>query len=667
MKARAFSYSALLFFVSAFSTPLIAQFQQPTADELKMTADPKAPNSDAVYLNIEEIANDPLHFQSFYARVKVLKEKGKELATVEVPYLRGNFKVSDIKARTIHADGTIIPLAGKPEDLLISKNGDREFGRMVFTLSSVEVGSILEYRYELRYDDNHFSSPFWEIQRPYFIHSAHYQFTPFKAFMPNSSVATSAYLTDAKGDSVNSLIWWANLPKDASIKTDIGGHFNLNVADIPPIPDEEWMPPIQSLLYKVFFYYKSASTAQEFWTKQAKVWSSSVDHFAEQSKTIQEAVAGLVAPGDSDLVKAQKLYKAVEALDNTDYSRKKSQSELKQMKLKDAKHAEDTWKQKSGDSEDIAQLYLALARAAGLKAYAMKVVARNRGVFDVTYMDLDQLDDTLVLLAIDGKGVLVDPGEKMAPFETLNWRHSSAGGLRQSADGAGYAITPIQPYTANTTTRVGHINVDDHGGITGNLQIIMSGQEALRWRQSALRNDETEVKKQFDHELETQVPDGVEAHVDHFLSLDDPDTNLMAMVKIKGTLGTATSRRLLLPGFFFEARGHTPFVSQEKRLESVDMQYGDKVSEQITYQLPDGVVVEGAPADANIPWAGHAVYVAKTVSTPGQVVTARTLVRAFTLAKPEEYQELRGFYQKIAAADQQQLVLSASMPAVKGN
>jgi hypothetical protein len=666
MRARIFFYSALLFLVSTLSTQVMAQFQQPTAEELKMTADPKAPGAAAVYLNIEEIANDPLHYQSFYARIKLLTEKGKNLATVEVPYLRGNFKISDIKARTIHADGTVIPLAGKPEDLLISKNGDKQIGRMVFTLPSVEVGSILEYRYELRYDDNHYSSPLWEIQRDYFVHTAHYQFTPFKSFMPGNQQSTSMFLTDAKGNAVTSLIWWAKLPDGVTIKTDAGGHFNVDVTDIPPKPDEEWMPPIHSFLYRVFFYYKSASSAKDFWVSEAKDWSKDVDHFAEQSKTIHEAVSGLIAPGDTELVKAQKIYTAVEALDNTDYSRKKGESELKQLKLKEARHAEDTWKQKSGDSEDIAQLYLAMVRAAGLTAYAVKVVSRDRGVFDVSYMNLDQLDDMVILLGIDGKGILVDPGEKMCPFETVNWRHSGAAGLRQTSEGPGAVTTPSQAYNTNSTLRTADITLDPHGGITGTFRISMSGQEALRWRQAALRNDDTEVKKQFDQELERLVPDGVEAHVDHFLSLDDPSTDLMAIVNAQGTLGTATSKRLLLPGFFFEARGHTPFVSQEKRLEAVDMRYGDRVTEQITYHLPTGMTVEGAPPDVSIPWTAHAAYVTKTVQTPGQVVVARTLARAFIQAKPEEYQDLRGFYQKIAAADQQQLVLAVS-PAAKGN
>ena len=50
-----------------------------------------------------------------------------------------------------------------------------------------------------------------------------------------------------------------------------------------PIPDEEWMPPISSLLYKVRFYYKAASSATEFWEKAAKRWSKQVDKFAEPS------------------------------------------------------------------------------------------------------------------------------------------------------------------------------------------------------------------------------------------------------------------------------------------------------------------------------------------------------------------------------------------------
>jgi transglutaminase-like putative cysteine protease len=635
------------------------QFKQPTPEELKMTADPKAPGADAVYLNVEEISNDPLHYQTLYARIKVLTEKGKDLATVEVPYLRGGFKVTDVKGRTIHADGQIIPLVGKPDDLLVQKKGDREIGRKVFNLPSVEVGSILEYRYQIDHGD-YYSSPEWEVQKKYFVHSAHYQFTPFKSFMPGAHEATSMYLVDSRGRTVNSLIWWAKLPEGVTIVSNAGGYYSADVTDVPPTPDEEYMPPIDSFLYKVFFYYKSAGNAGEFWTSEAKEWSKDVDKFVEQSKTIREAVAGLIAPTDKEEEKARKLYAAVQALDNTDYSRKKGESELKQLKQKEAKHAEDTWKLKGGDSEDIAMLYLAMARSAGLTAYAIKVVSRSRGVFDVSYMSLSQLNDTLVLLSIDGKPVLVDPGEKMCSFGTVNWRHSGAGGLRQSGEGPGYAVTPLQAYAGNTMRRDADIMLDAHGQVSGSIRITTTGQESLKWRQRALEIDEAELKKEYDKSLEAIIPDGVEAHLDHFLGLDNPDTLLMEVINVKGTLGTSTSKRLLLPATFFESRQRMSFVSAEKRLESVDMLYADRIDEDVTYHLPEGVAVEGAPKDTQVPWQGHAIYGLKTTTQPGVVTVNRQFVRAFTLAKPDEYQDLRGFYQKVTAADQQQLVLTTS-------
>jgi hypothetical protein len=667
MQTNALMRLALLLLVLAASTTLRAQFQQPTPEELQMTSDPKAPDAAAVYLYREEVTDDPLHYHSLYVRIKILQEKGKELATVDLPYLYGNIKVTDIKARTIHADGTVIPLQGKPEDLLISKDKDKQFGQKVFNLPSVEVGSILEYRYQLRYDDNHFSSPYWEIQQPYFVHKAHYGFTPFKAFQHGTQNVTSSYLTDEHGNAVNSLIWWPQLPPGAEIKTDPYGRFTLDLTDIPPIPNEEWMPPIGSLLYHVLFYYKSAFNSQDFWISEAKRWSKDVDHFAEPSRPIRDAVATLVAPTDSELEKAKKLYIAVQALDNTDFSRKKGQAELKQLGLHIAKRAEDTWAQKSGSKEDIALLYLAMLRAAGLKAYDIKVVNRDRGIFAPGYLEFSQLDDDLIILSAGGKDIALDPGEKMCPFQTVHWRHSGATGVSQGATGTpAVGTSPSQPYTANTLTRIGDLTLDDQGAMTGQIRFVMSGQEALRWRQAALENDLDEVNKRFDRWIAGMFPDGTQAHIDHFLAIDTPDSNLIAIVKTTGSLGTATSKRLLLPGFFFESRGGHPFVDQAQRLEPVDMHYAEQVTDQITLHLPPGLAVEGAPQDAKIPWENHAVLITKSASSPGQIVIARQLSRAFALLKADEYQNLRDFYKKVAAADQQQLVLTATT-ASKGN
>src|ERR1700753_4020464 len=102
----------------------------------------------------------------------------------------------------------------------------------------------------------------------------------------------------------------------------------------------------------------------------------------------------------------------------------------------------------------------------------------------------------------------------MFPFHAVHWRHSGASGVRQNADGRASGSTPLEPYTANTLTRVGDVELGEHGQATGTFHFNMSGQDALNWRQIALENDPDEVKKQFDNWLSSIAPDGIHAQLD---------------------------------------------------------------------------------------------------------------------------------------------------------
>jgi Domain of Unknown Function with PDB structure (DUF3857)/Transglutaminase-like superfamily len=642
MRTRGLLRFSLLLLAIALPVVLRAQFQDPTPDELKMTADPKAPGAAAVYLNVTEITNRDLNFESYYARIKVLTEKGKELATVELPYQKHVYGIADVRARTIQPDGTVVPLVGKPADLVKAKGKGYQEDRKVFNLPSVQVGSILEYYFQLRYSSEYVPNPYWEIQYPYLVRKAHYECI-----------------------GCNGLSTWTALPMGVALGHDRLGHPTLDLENVPPAPDEEWMPPIWEILYKAVFYMRYSSTPEEFWKNEGNGWSGGVDAFVQPSKSFQAVVNGLIAPSDSGMEKAKKLYSAVQSLDNTDFSREKSEAERKKLKLKEVNRAEDVWTQKSGTRTEIALLYLSMLRAAGLTAYAMKVVDRSQRIFIPTYLDWDQFDATVVILSLDGKDLALDPGEKMCPFLTLHWSHSKTGGVRQGAKGSSIATTPQQAYGANTTNRIADVTLDDQGAITANLRFVMAGQEALYWRQKALENDEAEAKKQFDDWIAKMVPDGVEAHIDHFEKLDDPDANLVAVIQAHGTVGAATSKRLLVPGLFFETRASHPFVGQDQRITPVDMHYGDMINDEVTYRLPQDVTVESAPQASKIPWEGHAVLVVKLKTDTGQITITRTLARAFTFAGRDEYQTLHDFYQKVATADQQQIVL-ARAPAAKG-
>ncbi len=643
MQTRNTVYRMLFLGLLAFPVLLPAQFQAPTPEELKMTADPRAPGAAAVYLNVTEITNQEVGFQSYYARIKILAEKGLETATVELPYQKRLYEVSDIQGRTIQPDGTIVSLKGKPADLLREKSRDYQLGKKVFTLPQVQVGSIIEYYYQLRFDGAYVFHVKWDMQHSYPVRRAHYV------------CVGCGYFSN-----------WGFLPPGVSVFKDKNQNLAVNLEDVPPAPDYEWMPPVSSLVYKSRIYFTEANSETQFWADEGKSWSKAVNQFVEPSKAFRETVNGLLAPGDSDLDKAKKLYKSVQSLDNTDFSREKGESERKQLKLKEIKRAEDAWTQKSGNRPEIALLYLSMVRAAGLTAYAMHVVNRDQGVFYPKYLDSDQFDDTIVILAVDGKEIVLDPGEKMCPFQALHWKHSYATGLRQGAAGIGLATSLQQAYSGNTVRRVADLTLDTKGAVEGNIRFFMTGQEALYWRQIALENDESEVKKQFDLWIEKMVPEGVQAHIDRFAALDDPDAPLVATVKVEGAAGTATSKRLIVPGLFFQTRDSHPFVDQEKRTVPVDMHFGEQLSDEVVYHLNAGLTLENLPQATKVPWEGHAVLLTKFVAAPDRVTVTRTLARSFTFANLDEYPNLRGFYQKVAAADQQQLVLTISQ-AAKGN
>jgi len=613
-----------------------------------MTSEPKAPGVAAVYLDIEE--NDGLEagVESFHTRIKVLMEKGKELATVQIPYWKDCEQVALVKGRTIHPDGTIVQLAVKPKDLLVVKSTDEQFGRKVFTLPGVDVGSILEYEYQLQsLPCRFYQPPSWDVQKPYFIRREHNAY---------AAPEGPTDIVDEHGEPVVNVLSWSILPKGTSLKMNAAGHFVLDMSDVPPIPNEEWMPPAQSLAYRVKFLPQRANSGQDFWVRQARLWSQDLDDFIAPTRTIRSAVANLVAPGDGDMEKARKIYAAVQALDNTDFSRQKTSSERRKLKLKDEQSAEDVWTQKSGSSDEIAMLYLSMLRAAGLTTYAMRVVNREQNVFDPTDFDMDQFNDLLVILSVAGKETYLDPGQKMCPFGMLSWKHAGAGGIRESADGHELGPTPSTVYTENSTLRVGDLNVGVQGAVTGDLRFVMKGQEALRWRQAALQIGDSELKKQFDEELQSIMPSGVDAHVNHFVGLNDPNSFLIAMIDVKGKLGSTTAKRLVLPAFFLATRDTLPFVHEAKRQTAVDMRFSEVVNDQLTYHLPPELTLDGKPADSRRLWKDHSLYTAKIQSEPDQITAVRSIARAFTIAKPEEYEDLRSFYEGAAQADQEQLV-----------
>jgi Domain of Unknown Function with PDB structure (DUF3857)/Transglutaminase-like superfamily len=639
---------SILVLLLVVCTPFLAyaEWQQPTPEELKMSSDLAAPDADAVYLSFEETTDDNLHTKTVNVRLKILTDKGKKYADIEVPYEGRIYSVGDVQGRTIHSDGTVVPFTGKPFDRLIEKTSEYKYLSKVFSMPDVQAGSIVEYRYSLRYQDEWVVGGSWYVQQDLYVHRAHFTFVPFK----------NLDRVDTKGGFAG-VQYVHVLPKGVDVKQDITGRFSLDATEIPAAPSEEYLPPIRSFTYRVLFYYTGYHSTDDFWKGEGHEWSKRMDKFASPSGKLGDTARELVSGVNTPEQKLGKLYDAVMKIENTDFSRERTAEENKAQGVKRVENADDVFDLKRGDSDQVALLFVALARAVGFKAYAMQVTNRDRNIFEKYYLNLKQLDDVIAIVEVNGKELYFDPGQRYCPYGALHWKHAMTAGLRQTQNGTVIATTPDLSYKDTQIQRSAYLTVDSMGKVTGSIRILMSGSTALRWRQRALETDSTEVNREFENDLQQSVPAGVLVKVRKISGLDDYQLFLMATLDVSGSMGTATAKRVFLPCFFFEA-SEKPLFPHAKRENPVDLHYPYVAKDEVTIILPPNEKVEESPQSKELPLPNFALYSTSVKLDGNKLSLQRTMVLANTLYYAKEYPALKGFLDQVNAEDQERAILS---------
>ena len=336
-------------------------FQQPSADELKMTSEPKAPGAPAIILFRQVDRDDRGHtaHEDVYFRIKILTEEGRKYADIEIPFWKEQGSIVNIHARTIEPDGTIVNFSGKAFDKSIVKARGVKYLAKTFTLPDVQVGSILEYYYTTDLSENFLFDSRWILSDELFTKNAKFSLQPY----------TSDYAP------WNVRWTWNRLPPGTAQPAEAPNHvINLEASNIPAFQTEDYMPPENEMKSRVDFIYSQDSFEKEpdkYWKKVGKKRNDQLESFIGKRKAMDQAVSEIVAPGDSPEVKLQKIYARVQQIRNTSYEVQKSEQEQKRDKEKNPENVEAIWKKQYGNGEELTWLFLALARSAGFEASGM--------------------------------------------------------------------------------------------------------------------------------------------------------------------------------------------------------------------------------------------------------------------------------------------------------
>ena len=634
------------------------------SEDLKMTDLPQQKGAPAVVLLREEVANDPQNYHSVYMRVKILTEAGRRYADVEIPYSRRRFKIDGVSGRTVHADGSIVTFDGKVFDKMVVKE-NRGRGESIrvhvksFTLPDVQVGSILDFRYFLRYDDHVFYSPEWIVQTDLFQKSASFKFIPYSGdlIMAHDRVgrgtAWSSYLPTAGAKPQ-----WHNLMTTSISTSRTANQFiDLALADVPPLIDEPFMPPAKTLRYRVQFYYTIDRTSEAFWKEEGKFWSKDVEKFLGRKDGIGEAVAKTVLASDSPEQKVRKIYAYVSGLENQSYQPKREKEEEKVIGLKANEGAEDVLRQRSGDHDDLNRLLVAMVRAAGVPAFMMWVPSREETFFQPDLMSTRQLDAEIAIVQLGGKDQFLDPGTKFAPFGLSDWRYSGSKGLRQSASkGTEIAEAPISDYSKAMILRSAQVTLTDEGKVEGTVKVGYYGLEAMSRRQKANATDAEGRKQMLEDEMRGWLPGNSDVTLVGTPNWDDTEPHLATEFKISSPLAVGAGKRVLIPVHIFQVN-EKPVFSASIRVNLIYFWYLTRQVDEVHITLPPSFEVESLPADDHVK-LDYALYsTTQKQESSDSIMARRDLIMGGLVFPPGMYKELKGFYEKVKAADDQQMIL----------
>jgi len=622
-------------------------FQPVSPDELNLKSEPLAPGAPAIILfrQVDRDDNGRTSHEDNYFRIKILTEAGRKHADVEIPFFKTQNDVVGIHARTISPDGSIVNFDGKIFEKILVKGKDFKYLAKTFTLPNVQVGGIIEYYFTYDYKELVLYDSHWILSQELFTKAAKFSLKPY---------AGNAY-------NPFKMRWtWQGLPPGTGQPAEGPDNIiRLEAHNIPAFPLEDFMPPENELKARVDFIYSLEafeSDPAKFWKKFGKKRNDELESFIGKRKAMEQAVAEIVAPGDSPETKLAKIYSRVQQIRNTSYEAQKTEQEQKREKEKAAGNVEEVWKKQSGSGSQLTWLFLALARAAGIEAYGMWVPDRFNYFFNPQGMDSQRLDANVVVVKLNGKDVFCDPGAAFQPFCMLPWSETGVVGLKLDKEGGSWLKTSMPESSESSIQRKAELRLTESGELEGKLAVTFTGLESSRRRVEMRLADDTERKKVLEDEVKESIPAGCDVELTNNPDWKSSSPTMVAefTIKVPGWISGAGRRALMPVGVFSAPEKH--MFDHAERVHPVYFRFPFQRVDDVYIDLPLGWQISVLPPPQKRD-AHTILYTSKAENNKGTLHLNRVLNVDILLLDPKYYPTLRTFFQGVRTADEQQAIL----------
>ncbi len=302
-----------------------------------------------------------------------------------------------------------------------------------------------------------------------------------------------------------------------------------------------------------------------------------------------------------------------------------------------------------GSAAEINLLLTACLRAAGLKADPVLLGTRDHGRPHPVYPNVDRFNYVIVAIDLDGKVVLADATCKEAPLGYISPDCLNGEGWRVSAGTPGWV--QLQDHAAGMNSSAMTIQLNN-GVWEGKVSVRINGYSTTQ----TLAKIGEAGKEAFLKTLQQNIADWNPGAFDFQQQLQQGVPVVVCEAPVRQEVGAEDI--IYLQQHFNAALTANPF-SAEKREMPIDFPYAQNFNFALQIPIPDGYTVSEIPQSTRIAFGENRdltfQYHCDTTFNMITVVSRFQMNRLVFV--PEEYPELRRFFDMMIQKNQEMIVL----------
>ena len=574
---------------------------------------------------------------TYFYRIKILTEAGKEYADVKIRYFRGESSVeniSGVKAQLVNV------VNGRLTETKIGKEHihDVEIGDGVWELRisfpDAQVGSILEYSYK-KGDRNLTFLDGWTFQR-----SIPTLFSKYQIIM----IPQLEYKMIGQGYNLNQ-----NSENEAN-----NGTFSWTLRNLYSLKEEPFMKNYRDYQERVEFQlsryqsaggtgYQSAGEGQGEFVDVLNTWEKLGDDLIEyysmkgyyRTNSLEKGLLDLDLSLGTQKEKAEKAYY---------YLRDHLINEGEDWIYPD-QTLNQLLKSKKGTPGELILAYMGVLKSQGIICDPVLIGSKGYGRSElVMFPFLNQFDEILLLAELDGKKQFIDLSDPLAPFGYVDTdKHVKGGLLLQKSKST---LVPIEIKHNSNNLVFTNVELNSETGeliIHNTLRSHFYAGLKIAHTVNSYEKAEKSLEEMFSSSEETMVVKN--AKVEDLLQERNYINSSFDLV----LPGAAEMETLVFNPLRISSFAKNPFTL-EYRVFPVDFDYPFSEIYTANIKIPKGFEVDDYPTNESISLAGSPVTFNYSVENLGEIlkVTAKLDIRV-GLIPVGSYGNLKFFMESVSS------------------